>query len=69
MSAVIETDSTQSFFSALIEKEAHDLMLGCQLYNSDACQSLANLCVLQNYNRDQNTACTMLESLRNNQNR
>ncbi|KAI6218078.1 hypothetical protein M3Y95_01181900 [Aphelenchoides besseyi] len=68
ISAIVETEITANFQSSIVDERAQFVAHLCRQNNIEACHSLANLCVLQNYNRDVNTACTLLESLRTAQN-
>ncbi|CAD5206257.1 unnamed protein product [Bursaphelenchus okinawaensis] len=59
----IEIETGQKFRSAHVRRFTEAAELGCKSKNRESCHTLANLCVLQNYNRDAATSCTLYESL------
>lgn len=65
MLTIIETESGSKEISRYIAKNIRRAITGCSSNNPQACQHLANICVLQNYRTKQSSACTEFQKIVN----
>ncbi|EFO12564.2 hypothetical protein LOAG_15968, partial [Loa loa] len=65
MLVMIELENGSQESSTYIARNIRKVAQGCSNYNPQACQHLANICVLQNYRTEQLSACTELEKITN----
>ena len=61
----IELENGKQMESAYIRENVRVAAEKCTLGDEESCQHLANMCVLQNHNREGTTACTLFESIDN----
>ncbi|CAG9536684.1 unnamed protein product [Cercopithifilaria johnstoni] len=62
---MIELENGSQENSIYIAKNIGKAIYGCNNNNTEACQHLANICVLQNYRTEQSSACTEFKKIAN----
>lgn len=65
MLTMIELENGSWESSIYISRNIRKAALSCSNNNTQACQHLANICVLQNYRTEQFSACTEFEKIAN----